>query len=150
MLKAIRNFNSLLMLFIVSMVMVGFVADEVADSQYLAKHAAIPVCMNLLSGNVDIDDDDDDNENEILENPFFGENSYAPQCILETIGTVVSASRCPLALLRGQARRYSPRKDLNDCYNCTPKTITISGVDLFHATFFTYITQIMKPLTFNL
>ncbi len=118
MLKAIRNFGSTLMLFMVSIVLVGFVADEVADSHLLAKNAAIPVCMDLMADNVDLDEDEDD-ENEFIANLFFGDRTCASHCLLETGCTKTDPSRRPQSLLRGQVRRYSPRKSLADSHNHT-------------------------------
>lgn len=135
------------MLVLMSMVLVCLVADEYLDAQQLAKQTVSSACMSVIGDDFDLDEDDDD---DIVTTSFDEAKDWTSTSILEACGQKTERSKCSMALLRGQVRRYSPRNDLSDSYNYTPLSITKSGVDLFHAIFFMQFTQLLiKSLISN-
>lgn len=123
------------MLILMGMVLVCLVADELTDSQHLAKQAAMSANVTIVADDIDFDDFDD-NDDDVIEEQSLKHQSFAT--IRNTSSNIKTfrERKCPLSLQRGQVRRYSPRNDLADGNNYTLLTITKSGVDLFHATFF--------------
>ena len=133
MFETIRKYGSFIMLVLMSMVLVCLVADEYLDAQQLAKQTASSVSMTIVADDFDLDDEDDEDE---ICNHFFEGNDGAKVWAVTNDVRKLEESKRPSALQRGQVRRYSPRNDLSDSHNYTLLSITKSGVDWFHATFF--------------
>ena len=133
MFEALRKYASVFMLVLMGLVMACLVADELCDAQHFAKQTAATTCMSIIAEDFDLDDDD---ENEAVTYTFVDDKACSSVPMLETIGQKAEGSKCSLALLRGQVRRYSPRNNLPYSHNYVILRNTESGVDLFHATFF--------------
>jgi hypothetical protein len=140
MFEALRKYGSVFMLVLMGMVMMCLVADEYGDSQQFVIQTATSTGIAVVADDFDLDDDDNDESVTIT---FVENKAWTSIPTLETIGQKTEGSKCSQALLRGQVRRYSPRNDLSDSYNYTPLSITKSGVDLFHATFFVSSTTLL-------
>ena len=135
------------MLVLMSMVLVCLVADEDLDAQQLAKQTVSSACMSVIGDDFDLDEDDDD---DIVTTSFDEAKDWTSISMLEACGQKTERSKCSMALLRGQVRRYSPRNNLSDSHNYTLLSIMKSGVDLFHAIFFMQFTQLLiKSLISN-
>ena len=143
MFEVLRKYGSVFMLVLMSMVIVCLVADEYGDPQQLVIQTATSTCMAVVADDFDLDDDDDD---EVVNISFVENKAWTSIPTLETIGQKAEGSKCSKALLRGQVRRYSPRKNLSDSHNYTLLSIMKSGVDLFHATFFVPYTSLTQFL----
>ena len=128
------------MLVLMSMVLVCLVADEYLDAQQLAKQTVSSACMSVIGDDFDLDEDDDD---DIVTTSFDEAKDWTSTSMLEACGQKTERSKCSMALLRGQVRRYSPRNNLSDSHNYTLLSIMKSGVDLFHATFFVSSTTLL-------
>lgn len=133
MLETLMKYGSVYMLLLASAFFLCFVADEICDSQHLAKQTTASACMTLLAEDLDFDEEDDD---EALIGLFTGTIGRGIVSIHETSGRKTMKSKSPKALQRGQVRRHSPRNDLPCSHNYTLLSTTKSGVDLLHATFF--------------
>ena len=133
MFEALRKYSSVFMLALMGLVMMCLVADEYIDTQQFANHTTISTCMAAIVEDFDLDDDDED---AAVTYTFVDDKARASIPTLETIGPKTGGSKCSQSLLRGQARRYSPRNNLSDSHNYVILSNTESGVDLFHATFF--------------
>ncbi|MBQ7710472.1 MAG: hypothetical protein IJT39_01430 [Bacteroidales bacterium] len=102
------------------------------------RQVAIPHNMVFLMEDLDLDELDDEDSEVAIWKQFSEDNAFANNgaTIFQT-GKPVEA-KCSLALLRGQVRRYSPGNSIADSHNLIHSLDTKSGVDLLHATFFTY------------
>ncbi len=130
MFEVIRKYSSTVMLILMGMVLVCLVADDFAYSQHLTKQAAMSANVTILVDDLDFDDDNSKEDHKL------GYKTFATTRNESTTIKTFGDRKCPMALLRGQVRRYSPRNDPADGNNYTLLTITKSGVDLFHVTFF--------------
>lgn len=131
-----------MMLILMGMVLVCLVVDEYGDAQHRSKHIATSNCLTAVAGDFDVDDDDDGDE---LVTKFCVDNdgcSAAPMPV-DNVQKMMESKR-PLALQRGQVRRYSPRNDLLCSNNYVLFENYKSSVDLFRATFFVLFTQLLN------
>lgn len=124
------------------MVLVCLIVDEYGDAQHRSKHIATSTCLTAVAGDFDIDDDDDDDE---LVTKFCVDNDGCPAAPMpvDNVQKMMESKR-PLALQRGQVRRYSPRNDLLCSNNYALFENYKSSVDLFRATFFVLFTQLLN------
>lgn len=130
--NTIRKYCSTMVLILISIVSICFIVDQFNDSQHLAKQTAMTLSMMVEDNDIDVDDDDKD---DVATQSLHPEVS--PTHILSAINIKkITESKCPMALLRGQVRRYSPRNSLADSYNYTLLSALYSGVVSNHATFF--------------
>ena len=130
------------MLVLMGLVLVCLVADEYGEAQRMGKQTAASTCMAVVVDDFDLDDDDD----ELIHKSFVENKAWASIPMRETIGQKAEGSKCSKALLRGQVRRYSPRKNLRNSHNYVILKNPKSGVDSFLATFFVLFS---KPLTYE-
>ena len=142
MFEALRKYSSVFMLVLMGLVLVCLVADEYGEAQRMGKQTAASTCMAVVVDDFDLDDDDD----ELIHKSFVENKAWASIPMRETIGQKAEGSNCSKALLRGQVRRYSPRKNLSDSHNYTLLSIMKSGVELFHAAFFVPDTLLLTLL----
>ena len=133
MLETLRKYGSVFMLLLVSALSLCLVADEICDSQHLAKQTTASARMSLLAEDLDFDEDDDD---EAIIGLFTEAADRLAASLRETNGRKTMKSKSPKALQRGQVRRHSPRNGLPCSHNYTLSSTTESGLDLLHATFF--------------
>ena len=133
MLETLRKYGSVFMLLLVSALSLCLVADEICDSQHLAKQTTASARMSLLAEDLDFDEDDDD---EAIIGLFTEAADRLAASMRETNGRKTMKSKSPKALQRGQVRRHSPRNGLPCSHNYTLSSTTESGLDLLHATFF--------------
>lgn len=133
MFKACRKYGSVILLTLMSMVTVCLVVDEVGDSRQLDKQATMLTDFALMVDDIDLDEIVDDEV--VFIEQILDDNAFAKICATEIAMGKAQEGKCPLALLLGQVRRYSPRSCIADSHNYTHLSITRSGVDLLHATF---------------
>ena len=133
MFETLRKYGSVFMLLLVSALCLCLVADEVFDSQHLAKQIVGSANTSLLAEDFDFDEEDDD---EAIIGLFTETMDRLAASMRETNGRKTMKSKSPKALQRGQVRRHSPRNDLPCSHNYTLLSTTKSGVELLHATFF--------------
>ena len=133
MFKLSRKYSTFIMFILMGLTFACFVADAYADTQQFALQNTVAANMTVVVDDFDLDEDDDD---EVVAK-FFGENKgWASLPTLESSGRKTARSKCPMDLLRGQVRRYSPRNSLSDGHNYVLLKNTKSGVGLFRTTFF--------------
>ena len=133
MLETLRKYGSVFMLLLASAFFLCFVADEICDSQHLAKQIVGSANTSLLAEDFDFDEEDDD---EAIIGLFTETMDRLAASMRETNGRKTMKSKSPKALQRGQVRRHSPRNDLPCSHNYTLLSTTKSGVELLHAIFF--------------
>ena len=138
MLTVLRKYGTVVILALTSIVQIGFFIDASRDAQQMDRQVAIPHNMVFLMEDLDLDELDDEDSEVAIWKQFSEDNAFANNgaTIFQT-GKPVEA-KCSLALLRGQVRRYSPGNSIADSHNLFHSLDTKSGVDLLHATFFTY------------
>jgi hypothetical protein len=114
MFKLSRKYGTFIMFILMGLTFACFVADAYADTQQFALQNTVAANMTVVVDDFDLDEDDDD---EVVAK-FFGENKgWASLPTLESSGRKTMRSKCPMDLLRGQVRRYSPRNSLSDGHN---------------------------------
>ena len=138
MFKLSRKYGTFIMFILMGLTFACFVADAYADTQQCALQNTVAANMTVVVDDFDLDEDDDDEGVA----KFFGENKgWASLPTLESNGRKTARSKCPMDLLRGQVRRYSPRNSLSDGHNYVLLKNMNSGLGLFRNTFFCPILQ---------
>ena len=132
MFQSFQKYSSSILLILMSVVLVSLVADEMHDLQHFSKHVTASACMTMVSEDFDIEDDEEDD----TAKPILVGETPTITCSASACTTKLSSHKRPLALQHGQVRRYAPRSGLCNNNNRTILSITYSGVDSFHATFF--------------